>query len=367
MNRVIFFLLPFVCTSPATAQQNQAGLQLTLPPYVYAATDVPISIYFDNVVLTKSPGDYRYEVECNIGSCVDQRWTASPTEQDTGDHSLQLSVYAENNELLESKSCVLRVASTRDQSNAPPIRLLIIGDSLTHASQYPNEVAKLLMKNGSRNWKMLGTHKPSGANERVAHEGYGGWTWARFVTKHEPNPDGTHRKRSSPFVFLNEESKPELDMHRYFVEDNHDELPTHVVIMLGINDCFSAPPDDIAGIDARVGTMLTYADRLLAAIVDAAPDAQVGFCITTPPNARQEAFHANYKNQYTRWGWKRIQHRLLQRQLQYVEAKADPKISIVPTQLNLDPVAGYPENNGVHPNAFGYQQIGASLFAWLCR
>ncbi|NQT15406.1 MAG: hypothetical protein HQ582_21800, partial [Planctomycetes bacterium] len=43
----------------------------------------------------------------------------------------------------------------------------------------------------------------------------------------------------------------------------------------------------------------------------------------------------------------------------------DEHLFIVPTQLNLDPEAGYPTNNGVHPNTFGYNQIGASIYAWL--
>jgi lysophospholipase L1-like esterase len=38
---------------------------------------------------------------------------------------------------------------------------------------------------------------------------------------------------------------------------------------------------------------------------------------------------------------------------------------VVPTHLNLDPVDGYPENNGVHPNGFGYRQVGASVYSWL--
>ena len=49
---------------------------------------------------------------------------------------------------------------------------------------------------------MLGTHKPKAAAKGVAHEGYGGWTWQRFVSQYDPKPDGTHRKRSSSFVYL---------------------------------------------------------------------------------------------------------------------------------------------------------------------
>jgi len=37
----------------------------------------------------------------------------------------------------------------------------------------------------------------------------------------------------------------------------------------------------------------------------------------------------------------------------------------LPAELNLDPVDGYPVNNGVHPNAAGYKQIGDSIYSWL--
>ena len=44
---------------------------------------------------------------------------------------------------------------------------------------------------------------------------------------------------------------------------------------------------------------------------------------------------------------------------------SDYYVFLMPTELNLDPTDGYPANNGVHPNQFGYQQIGASIHAWL--
>ncbi|QDT05655.1 GDSL-like Lipase/Acylhydrolase [Rubripirellula lacrimiformis] len=365
MIRTVSLLLLFVCVSPVWAQSDQTELQLTLPPQVYAVAGLPTSIYFDNVVLTQSPQDYRFEVTCDVGSTEDRRWTVTPTNQDAGDHPLQVSVYTADDKLVESKSSVLGVTADRAHPTEPPMQLLIIGDSLTHATQYPNEIARLLTPNHP--WKMLGTHLTTSAKPGVAHEGFGGWTWSSFTSKYEPNPDGSVQKRSSPFVFLNDDSEPELDVDRYFAEDGHDQLPTHVVIMLGINDCFHAPSDNDAAIDATIDRMFSHADRLLAAIQSAAPKADVGLCLTTPPNARQEAFQANYQDRYTRWGWKRIQHRLVQRQMQYVAAKSDSKIHIVPTQLNLDPVDGYPHNNGVHPNSTGYKQIGAAIHAWLCQ
>jgi hypothetical protein len=55
-------------------------------------------------------------------------------------------------------------------------RLLIVGDSLTHATAYPNEIAKLFSSPTNPTCKTLGTHRPASAAPGVAHEGYGGWT-----------------------------------------------------------------------------------------------------------------------------------------------------------------------------------------------
>ena len=341
-------------------------LQLTLPPAVYAVPGVESSIFFDNIILSEVPENYQFRFTCDIGQSEDRRWTVTPKPADGGVHKLVVSVHGDDGTLLATQSTVLHVVPEAAGAKAEgTINILIIGDSLTHASAYPNEIARLLSLPGNPEWAMLGTHKPASVAKGVAHEGYGGWTWGRFVTQYEPEPDGTYRKRSSPFVFLNGDGKPALNVPRYFDESCQGQRPDYVVIMLGINDCFSAPPDDVVAMDARIDAMFGHADKLLAAIREAAPNAQIGVCLTTPPNSRQAAFEANYKDRYPRWGWKRIQHRLVQRQLEYVTAKADPQISIIPTQLNLDPVDGYPVNNGVHPNAAGYQPIGATIYSWL--
>jgi lysophospholipase L1-like esterase len=87
--------------------------------------------------------------------------------------------------------------------------------------------------------------------------------------------------------------------------------------------------------------------------------------LTTPPNARESGFEASYKGRYHRWGWKRIQHRLVQRMMERMSGREKESIFLVPTELNIDPVDGYPVDNGVHPNKEGYAQIGASFYAWV--
>ncbi|QDT10865.1 SGNH/GDSL hydrolase family protein [Planctomycetes bacterium K23_9] len=368
-------LLFFSCAT-ARAQQPTHALELTLPPTIFASTDVPTNVYFDNIVLSQDLSKFRFEVVCDIGQTLPGNWSATPRNKDIGTHPIRVQISGIDGKLVASASSEIKVVGTAHGSapkNASsstakdatdPIRLLIIGDSLTHGSAYPNEIARLFAEHSNVKIEMLGTHKPASAAKGVRHEGYGGWTWNNFVSKYEPRPDGK-KVRSSPFVFLDKDSKPQLDMHRYFDQQCNGHLPDYVVILLGINDCFSAPADDATGVDAKIDKMLVYADQLLGSIRQAAPKAHIGFCLTTPPNAREEAFVANYQDRYSRWGWKRIQHRLVQRQLQFVDAKSDPQLTVVPTQLNIDPIDGYPTNNAVHPNRNGYKQLGATIYSWL--
>lgn len=359
-------LLCFAVFAAATCLADDRGgpLRLTLPSEFYAVPGVEMNVYYDNVVLTETPHAYHFDVACDIGKAAQRRWTVTPGAADAGDHPLTITVRDAAGRELGRATTLLKVIPA-DAGAGRTVRALIVGDSLTRATTYSNEIARLLSLPENLQWQMLGTHRPASAAPGVAHEGYGGWTWERFASHYEPNPDGTHRKRTSPFVYLGADGEPVLDLNRYFDEQFNGERPDFVTFLLGINDCFSADPDDPAAIDARIDAMFSHADKLLTAFRAAAPQAELGICLTTPPNAREEGFEANYHGRYHRWGWKRIQHRLVQRQIGHFAGRQSEGIFLVPTQLNLDPVDGYPTNNGVHPNEFGYRQIGASIYTWL--
>jgi len=353
--------LLLLLTSSLLAAPPDNSLQLTLPGAFYAVEGVEMNVYFDNVVLTQTPEAYTFEVSCDIGETQQRRWTITPSAAQVGEHPWKVTVRDSDGKQLATAMSVLHITAA-DAGKEKKIRLLIVGDSLTHATAYPNELARLLSLPGNPEWKMLGTHKPKQAAPGVAHEGYGGWTWQRFVSQYEPKPDGTYRKRSSPFVYLGKDGKPSLDVARYLREECGGDPPDYVIFLLGINDCFSAPPNDP---DERIDTMFNAADILLHAFRQSAPQAKLAVCLTTPPNSRQGAFQANYKDRYSRWGWKRIQHRLVQLQLDRYGKSEDDLVYLPPTELNIDPIDGYPANNGVHPNTQGYKQIAASMYAWL--
>lgn len=365
------WLLPIITLGllAASLKAEPSSIQLTLPPVWYGVPDAPVSLYYDNVVLTETPEQYRFEIRCNIGASEERRWTVTPKGKDVGDHTMVVMVKNAQGKVLEQAKTILRIAP-KNAGAGRKLKLLIVGDSLTAATAYPNELARLLSSEGNPDWTMLSDNKPGAAASGVAHEGYGGWTWASFLTKHEPmperTPDGKNwKKRSSPFVFIDANGKPALDIPRYLREVCGGQSPDVVTFLLGINDCFGAKTDDPAAMDKTIDGALDNAEKLIAAFHEASPQTVFAVGLTTPPNAREEGFEANYKGKYHRWGWKRIQHRLVQRMLERMGSREKENIYLVPTELNLDPIDGYPVNNGVHPNGVGYAQIGTSFYAWL--
>lgn len=338
--------------------------RLALPPVVFAVPGVETAIYDYHPVLSEDPAEYRLRISGKLGRAENGKWAVTAAEGEVGDYPLQVEVLDRAGKVLEEGATTLRVAPG-NAGAGKETTLLVVGDSLTHGSIYANELARLLSLPGNPKWTMLGTHKPGGAAPGVAHEGYGGWTWANFVRKYAPTAFAEGRRQCSPFVFAGSDGQPVLNVARYFDEQCGGKRPTHITVMLGINDCFGLKPDDPAAIDAGITNTFREAETLLAEFRKAAPQAEIGICLTTPANNRDGAFKANYQDRYTRWGWKRIQHRLVQRQLEQFGGREHEKIFLVSTELSLDPVGGYPDNNAVHPNAAGYKQIGASIYAWL--
>lgn len=356
--------LILVCVALASASLQSESVRLTLPPTIYAASGVAMNVHFANTVLIspdrKSPISFR--CECPVGKIETNRWTLTANAKQIGTYPFRLTALNEAGEVIGNATSKLEVNS---RLTTKPLKLFILGDSLTHATYYPNEIARLLSAPGNSKWQMLGTHRPRSAKPGVVHEGYGGWTWNRFRTKFTPERPYPGKTNSSPFVFAGQDGKPELDVARYFREHCAGAKPDFITIMLGINDCFGAKSDTPETIDPRIDLMFRESDLLMSAIRKAVPDAIIGVCLTTPANSRDAAFVAHYKQRYTRWGWRRVQHRLVERQIEHFQDREQENIHLIPIQLNLDCTDGYPVRNAVHPNEVGYAQIGASIYSWL--
>src|SRR5207302_7235029 len=121
-----------------------------------------------------------------------------------------------------------------------PISLLCIGDSLTHASIYPQRVLTLCEKPGNPKLTFVGSHTLPNVSDKVRHEGYGGWTALRFATHATGTPrTGDYAQRASPFLYPGTDGKPTLDFAAYCRDVNEGRFPDFVTIFLGPNDIFS--------------------------------------------------------------------------------------------------------------------------------
>jgi lysophospholipase L1-like esterase len=353
-------------------------VRLTLPRGIPAVVGLETNLYFDNVVLTLNPANYAFDVQCARGRQQQERWAFTPRPEDVGDHPLMLEVRNARNEVVGRARSTVRVVGS-EARQGQELSVLMIGDSLTNASIYPKRVFELCAQAGNPRLSLVGSHGPGGMPGDVRHEGYGGWTALRFATHYTGKArEGDYRQRGSPFLYLNSDGKPALDFNAYCKDMNGGKHPDAVTIFLGPNDIFSF---DDATIEAGIQSMLTHYDTLIRMIREAAPQTKIGVMLPVPPAASQDAFGANYASGQTRWQYRRNQHRLVERMLEHYGDREAAQIHIVPTPLNLDCVRNYPvesvppnaqneaattrQNNGVHPAASGYRQIGDTVYAWL--
>ncbi|MBS0267057.1 MAG: hypothetical protein JSS02_34345 [Planctomycetes bacterium] len=372
-------VLPVWAAEPDAKSEDFPGkVRLAVPPVIYAVPGLEANVYFDNISLLLNPANYTFDVHTPKGIHQAERWTFVPKPADVGDHPWVVEVRDEQNELVARGRSVIRVIPS-DRGAGQPRTLLCVGDSLTHASVYPQRLLSLCEQPGNPTLKLVGSHAPNAVLEKVRHEGYGGWTAHRFATHASGTPRaGDYAQRASPFLYPDGASRPTLDFQAYCKDVNGGAFPDFVTIFLGPNDIFSLTD---ATLEAGLTTILSYYDLLVEMIIKASPHTRVGIMLPVPPAASQDAFGANYATGQTRWQYRRNQHRLVERMLTQYGGRVADRIDLIPTHANLDCQHNYPvaegpwnsatslsatrQNNGVHPASTGYHQIGDSVYTWM--
>ena len=343
-------------------------LKPLLPPTVYVVAGTPLSIHYDNLVLAEGENSVvKFSGQCKIGHEEDRKWIFDGKDILPGVYSFDLSAKSSQGKV-ETSSAQIVVSSP--VSTERPLRLLIVGDSLTNATYYPNRIAELLRVNGHTNWSMIGTRSRSNALEGVNHEGYGGKAWSWFSRHFEAEPDPEKNKLSSPFVFPQRDGDPKLDFAQYLRTNADGRKPDVITILLGINDCFTASGDPDKRFAEKIRWMFENADIVVSEFRKNCPEAKIGICITPPSNRRESAFIDQYQEKYPHRGWQIVLRQLQKSEIEHFQGRESENIYLVPIELNLDTMGGFPEDNAVHPNPSGYDQIGDSIYAWfsaVCR
>jgi len=352
-------------------------IKLILPTTIYSVPGYEMNLYFNNVILVPNVNNYIFDVDCGKGRQDRIRWRFTPSVKDVGKYPFSLKVIDGMNEVIAEASSEIYVTPA-NAGEGRDITIMVVGDSLTDQSHYPNGLQRLLQTQGNPKVKFIGSHTGGGRKPdetRVPHEGRGGWTWAAYCTRWAKNK-GDYRSRS-PFLFL-KDGKPQLDFQKYCDKYNDGKAPDFITVFLGCNDTFRA---DDRNIEERIDTMFKYADILLSEFKKISKNTQIGLFLLVPPAATQDAFGSNYKCTQFRWQYRRNQHRVVERMIKKYSSKEKDNIFLIPAYINIDCVNNYSKReeslnarnkkkiwrdcNGVHPAKPGYEQIADSMYCWL--
>lgn len=342
-------------------------IPLLMPPVIYATPGVEMNVYFDNIVRVSNPANYNFDVDCPKGRNDAKRWRFTASNEDAGTFKWKLTVYKDDAKVGEAEASL--IVSPSDAGKGKSITYLAVGASTTEATIYPARVYELMQKEGNPEFKMVGSmaghKKPATPEDKIVHEGYGGWTYQTFLNR----PD-------SPFII-----DGKLDFKAYCDKFNNGKAPDFISVMLGANTAFGMNENNMTKETAK---MVKDMETLLTEFRRVGPDTQIGLALVYPCASSQDAFGANYKCKITRSQYIRYQFALNNALLESFSKMNDPKISIVPNVINMDGENNFPsseetvnaasqkktmvQNNALHPNRAGYIQYGDSFYSWLkCR
>lgn len=187
-----------------------------MPDVIYCALGRTIDIYNNQVCIDADK--FHLCWTCDIGFGEGRKFTVAPTG--IGNHNLKLDIYNDANELLFTKTTILKVVSAITSGS---YTILPMGDSMTYGgTQWQIEVQKNL-SNGSMIY--VGTQEHDDRGDIYYHEGYNGNTAYSFLN------DATLMGLTNPF-YNPDTSK--FDWNYY--KNTYSINPNIIQIELGTND-----------------------------------------------------------------------------------------------------------------------------------
>lgn len=119
-------------TETLTAETEE--IEIYLPETYYAATGLTMEIYNSQVTdLKGSISKYNVRWTCDIGENLERKYSVTTTEEMIGNHELKIEIYDNAMNLLEEKSCILKVVSGETENRQ---ELLKMSELITEEEAY---------------------------------------------------------------------------------------------------------------------------------------------------------------------------------------------------------------------------------------
>lgn len=339
-----------------------------LPPDLIALVNEPLSLYFDGIVSGKEPDSFLVEIssETLSGKEESRRWTLIPNERQVGNHKLHITVRDWNDAILSQQDVDLQIINP-PPIPAKPIKILLVGDSLTRSTPYPQFLHEKLDSWAPGHIQWIGSQRTTAHDpkeEALAtcsrHESCNGWTWKLFASHFSPGSEERYFLPRSPFVYADtEHTPPRLDVARYLQEQGCEEGIDYVIFQLGINETFGVNLRKHHALEAALDKMTSWADILIAAFRDACPKVRIGIALPIPFTRSSGSFAKTYGGKSDAWSSRQIQDRLVERMLAHFQPKG---VFFIPMNITLDVLEGYSPKDAGHPNSFGAQQMAEAAY-----
>ena len=322
--------------------QSGVSLKLNLPPEIYAVTGKEVNIYFDNIA-NLPLSDYQVDVTCSLGKQMSNHWTANPTN--SGNYPITIAVY-KNFKMVAQVNSTIKVKESTVGSGIKKDGM-IMGDS-TIAQDYLINHLEDMFGTDPLTINFKGTH---GTYGELHNEGYSGWT------VHDLRTNKTYNDVVNPFY---NPIKADFDFSYYMTNQGYTGLD-YVVLCFGINDTFNFTDDST--LLNKIPGILTDFNYIISNIHAYDSNIKIGICVTTPPNANQDAFGNSYYTGQTQWRYKRNNALWIEQLINTFKYKTPQNIYLVPDNSGIDATIGF--RDGVHPNQdVGEKQRADTFYSW---
>lgn len=184
---------PYYTLIDIKTQTIENKVVLSLPFKYELVVDDTFELFYKGIILANNPYNYNIKVVCNKGKAYKRKYVFTPTSSDIGTHLLTISLYDDNDTLLDSKTLNL-IVKAKAVNPSTSKNILFVGDSLMSGGQFVTEVYKrLVTTDGLGNVNFVGTKGTS-----AKHEGYSGWRFIDFLSNQITDSivwiNGTHDK-----------------------------------------------------------------------------------------------------------------------------------------------------------------------------
>jgi lysophospholipase L1-like esterase len=167
---------------------------LSLPDKYELIVGDKFELFYKGIILANDPYHYNIKVISSKGYAFKRKYDYTPVMGDVGTHTLTISLYDDNDVLLDTKTVNL-IVKAKATNPASIKNVLCVGDSLTAGGQWVTELQrKIVTVDGLTNARFIGTQ----GTDPAKYEGYGGWTIASYIANMTSTSivwiNGTHDK-----------------------------------------------------------------------------------------------------------------------------------------------------------------------------